>query len=98
MAFSPRINKFLAAIRVMPNVTRAAHAAGINKSQHYAMLESCPEYAAEFQRALQMGHDALSDLAVARATEGRDEPMFVRAGSTAGCQHRSGSHDGSKDR
>ena len=82
MAFSPRINKFLAAIRVMPNVTRAAHAAGINKSQHYAMLESSPEYAAEFQRSLKMGYDALSDLAVARATEGWDEPI-VSQGSSA---------------
>jgi hypothetical protein len=80
MPFSSRINKFLAAIRVMPNVTRAAHAAKIDKSQHYAMLESCPEYAAEFQRSLKMGYDALSDIAVARATEGWVEPTIFQGG------------------
>jgi hypothetical protein len=81
MAFSPRINKFLAAIRVMPNITRAAHAAKIDKSQHYAMLESCPEYAAEFQRSLKMGYDALSDIAVARATGGWVEPTVFQGGN-----------------
>src|ERR1039457_2160081 len=49
MPFGPKIRAFLAAIRVMPNVTRAAHAAKIHKSQHYFKLKSSSEYAAAFQ-------------------------------------------------
>jgi hypothetical protein len=68
MQFRPKINAFLAAIRVMPNVTRAALAAKINRSQHYAKMKSSPEYAAAFQEARQMRCDAISDVAVTRAT------------------------------
>jgi hypothetical protein len=60
---------FVAAIRVMPNITRAAHAAKINKFLHYAKLKSSSEYAAAFQQALQVGYDAVSDVAVTRATK-----------------------------
>jgi hypothetical protein len=76
--FGPKITTFLAAMRVMPNVTRAARAAQINKSQHYAKLKSSPEYAAAFQQALQMGCDALSDVAVTRATDGWEEPIVYQ--------------------
>ena len=76
--FGPKIDAFLAAIRVMPNVTRAAKAAKINKSQHYAKLKSSPEYAIAFQQALQMGCDALSDVAVTRATDGWEEPIVYQ--------------------
>ena len=78
MPFGPKIRAFLAAIRVMPNVTRAAHAAKIHKSQHYAKLKSSPEYAAAFQQALQIGYDALSDVAVTRATDGWEEPIVYQ--------------------
>jgi hypothetical protein len=78
MPFGPKIRAFLAAIRVMPNVTRAAHAAKIHKSQHYFKLKSSPEYAAAFQQALQMGCDALSDVAVMRATDGWEEPVVYQ--------------------
>jgi hypothetical protein len=37
MPYGPKITAFLAAIGVMPNVTRAAK---IHKSQHYAKLKS----------------------------------------------------------
>jgi hypothetical protein len=78
MPFGPKISAFLAAIRAIPNVTRAARAAKIHKSQHYAKLKSSPEYAAAFQRALQMGYDTLSDVAVTRATEGWEEPVIYQ--------------------
>jgi len=78
MPFGPKINAFLAAIHVMPNVTRAAKAAKINKSQHYATLKSSPEYAAAFREALQMGFDALADVAVTRATDGWEEPIVYQ--------------------
>ena len=76
--FGPKITAFLAAIRVMPNVTRAARAARIHKSQHYAKLKSNPEYAAAFREALQIGCDALSDVAVTRATDGWEEPVVYQ--------------------
>jgi hypothetical protein len=76
--FGPKMNAFLAAIRSMPNITRAAHAAGINRSQHYAKFKSSPEYTAAFQEAFRMGCDALSDLAVTRATEGWEEPVVYQ--------------------
>jgi len=78
MPFGPKIAAFLAAIQVMPNVTRAAQAAKINKSHHYAKLKSSPEYAAAFQDAMQIGCDALSDVAVTRATEGWEEPVVYQ--------------------
>jgi hypothetical protein len=76
--FGPKMTAFLAAIRVMPNVTRAAHAAKINKSQHYDKFKSSPEYASAFQEALRMGCDALSDVAVTRATDGWEEPLVYQ--------------------
>ena len=82
MPFGPKMSAFLAAIRVMPNVTRAARAAKIHKAQHYFKLKSSPEYAAAFQEALQMGYDALSDVAVTRATDGWEE-LVVYQGKIA---------------
>ena len=76
--FGPKMSAFLAAVRVMPNVTRAAKAAKINKSQHYTKLKSSPEYAIAFQQAMQMGCDALSDVAVTRATEGWEETVVYQ--------------------
>ena len=76
--FGPKMTAFLAAIRVMPNVTRAAHAAKINKSQHYDKFKSSPEYASAVQEALRMGCDALSDVAVTRATDGWEEPLVYQ--------------------
>ena len=43
MPFGPKMTAFLAAIRVMPDVTRAAKAAKIHKSQHYDELKFSPE-------------------------------------------------------
>ena len=77
--FGPKLSAFLAAIRVMPNVTRAAIAAKMNKSQHYAKLKSSPDYAAAFQQALEVGYDAISDVAVMRATEGWEETVVYQS-------------------
>lgn len=78
MPFGPKISAFLSAIRVMLNVTRAARAAKINKSQHYAKLKSSPAYEAKFRQALQEGFDTLSDVAVTRATDGWEEPIVYQ--------------------
>jgi hypothetical protein len=78
MSFAPKTKAFLAAIAVMPNVTRASEAAGIHKSAHYAKLKSNPEYAAAFQETMQIGCDAMSDVAVERATLGSEEPVLYQ--------------------
>jgi hypothetical protein len=76
--FGPKITAFLAAIRVMPNVKRAAKAAGIHRSQHYAKLQSSLEYRAAFDACLAIGFDALSDTAVERAEIGWEEPLVYK--------------------
>ena len=76
--FGPKITAFLAAIRHMPNVTRAAKAAGINKSQHYAKLQSSEDYRAAFDACMAIGCDAMSDVAVERAQIGWDEPVIYK--------------------
>lgn len=76
--FGPKITSFLAAIRVMPNVKRAAKAAGIHRSQHYAKLNSSLEYRAAFDACLAIGFDAISDIAVERASIGWEEPLVYK--------------------
>lgn len=78
MPFRPKIKAFLAAIRVMPNVTRAAKAAGINPAHHYAKLKSSPEYAVAFAEAFEAGCDAMSDVAIERAQIGWEEPVVYQ--------------------
>jgi hypothetical protein len=76
--FGPKITAFLRAIEVMPNVTRAAKAARINKSQHYAKLNSSLEYRAAFDACMAIGCDAMSDVAIERAQIGWDEPVVYK--------------------
>jgi hypothetical protein len=75
MPFGPKITAFLKAIRVCPNITRAAKAAHINPCSHYAKLKTSLDYRAAFDACFQIGCDALSDVAVERAQLGWDEPL-----------------------
>jgi hypothetical protein len=74
----PKITAFLAAIRVLPCIERAAKAAGINKAAHYAKLHTDQKYAKAFSVALQIGIDAISDVAVERAAIGWEEPVIYQ--------------------
>jgi len=74
----PRIAAFLAAIRVMPCVARAAEAAGINKSAHYMKLRRDKAYAQLFADSLQIGVDSLADVAIERAQMGWEEPLVYQ--------------------
>jgi hypothetical protein len=76
--FSAKMSAFLAAIRVMPLVKRAAQAAGVHRSSHYRKLKSCFAYAEAFQEAQMIGIDAIWDLAVERAMCGWEEPLVCR--------------------
>ena len=82
MPFGPKISAFLAAIRVMPNVTPGSPRGKDPQVSALLQVEVESEYAAAFQEALQMGYDALSDVAVTRATDGWEE-LIVYQGKIA---------------
>ena len=76
--FSAKMTAFLAAIQVLPMVTRAARAAGIHRGSHYRKLKSSAAYANAFEYSLMIGCDNISDLAVERAMIGWEEPIVYR--------------------
>jgi len=67
---------FLAAIRVYPSITAAAHAAGISRESHYRNLERSGKYRTAFDRAYKQGIQALEDEAVRRALSGVQRPVL----------------------
>lgn len=67
---SPRTLAFLAAIRITPQVGKAAAAAGIRRESHSRRMKSCPHYRAAFEEAHQDGIQACKDEAVRRAHQG----------------------------
>lgn len=73
---SPKLHAFLAAIRKLPQIRRAAEAAGISPAAHYKRLKVDPEYAEAFEAAFAVGLDAISDVAIERATLGWEEPVI----------------------
>src|SRR6266481_6389593 len=77
---TPKMSAFLAAIRVMPNISAAADAAGISRAAHYAKLKTSPAYASAFAVALEIGVEGLSDVAVQRASAGWEEPLIYQGG------------------
>jgi hypothetical protein len=74
--FGPRTRAFLAAIRVMPHITRAAQAAGIRRELHYRRLERSPEYKKAFEEAWEVGCTVLEEEAYRRAVEGVERPVL----------------------
>jgi hypothetical protein len=72
---SPRA--FLAAYAETCSVTRAAKAAKIDRSTHYAWLTSDEEYRNAFAEAREQAADTLEDEAVRRAHEGVQRPVTV---------------------
>jgi len=78
MQFVPKFNAFLSAIKVMPNVSRAAEAAGMSRAAHYAKLHESPEYRKAFEEAVRVGCDAVSDVAIERAMLGWEEPLVYK--------------------
>jgi hypothetical protein len=67
---TPRIQAFLAAIRVDPSITHAAKAAGISREAHYRRYERDAAYRPIFDKAFRQGIDALEDEAIRRAKRG----------------------------
>lgn len=75
---APRVSAFLAAIRAMPHITRAAKAAGIRREMHYRRYKSDAAYTAAFDEAWQIGVGAVEDLAMEIAMEGWEEPVVFQ--------------------
>lgn len=71
-----RHNKFLAALSVYGNVTRAAEFAGLDRAALYSKRKVDPAFAAAWDEAEALGAAALEDEARRRAYEGCEEPVW----------------------
>jgi hypothetical protein len=87
---APKVQAFLAAIRVCPSVTRAARAAGVDRREHYRRYKADPVYAKVFDEAWAMGVAFLEDAVTERAQEGVEEPVIYQGVVT---YHRDGNGD-----
>ena len=76
MSAVPKKDAFLAAFKVSANLSKAADAVGIDRGLHYRWLKDDPEYAEAFEQAKIEAAQLLEDIAIARATEGLDEPII----------------------
>ncbi len=79
---TPKQRAFLKAFAVCCSVTKAAAAAGISKTTHYAWLKESERYREAYALAEPMAVDALEDEAVRRAFEGYDEPVVYQGNFT----------------
>lgn len=73
-----KVYVFLAAIRVCPNITRAAKAAKISASLHHRRYKTNELYAKVFDAAWAEGVQAMEDLATDRAMFGWQEPVVYQ--------------------
>lgn len=76
---------FLAAYAECGVVSRAAKAAGVERSKHYGWLKSDPAYLAAFEEAHAHAVELLESEARRRAIEGWEEPVFHEG---AVCGHK----------
>ncbi len=72
---------FLAALAETANVLKSSEIAKIARRTAYDWKSADSEFADAWERALDIGTDALEDEAVRRAVEGIDEPVFYRGKS-----------------
>lgn len=78
-----RHKEFLAGLCLYGNVTRAAEEAGLDRVTLYRKRRENEDFAAEWDKALEIGVAALEDEAKRRAYEGWLEPVFYQ-GSNCG--------------
>lgn len=81
-----RQQAFLEAFGVVGNISDAASAAGVDRTQHYRWLDD-PEYAVAFEHARATAADRLEREAVRRAVVGVEEPIYYK-GQQVGTQLR----------
>jgi len=63
-------DRFLAAFRVCGSIRHAAKAAGVDRGIHYTLMQSDPDYPAEFAAAKEEARDFLIQEARRRAVAG----------------------------
>jgi hypothetical protein len=69
---------FLAALSATANVLRACEAAGIGRTTAYDWRDADEDFRKRWDRALEIGVEALEDEAVRRAHEGWEEPVMYQ--------------------
>ena len=69
---------FLAALAETANVLKSSELTKIARRMAYDWRAADPDFADAWERALDIGADALEDEAVRRAVEGVDEPVFYQ--------------------
>ena len=67
---------FLEALKNTCNITKACELSGLGRTSAYEWREEDPEFAADWQKALDVAADLLEEEAVRRATEGTRKPVF----------------------
>jgi hypothetical protein len=70
--------KFLAALREVPNVSRAARLIGMSRRYMYEVREVDAEFAQEWDDAVEVGCDAIEEEAHRRAAKGTLKPVFYK--------------------
>lgn len=70
-------DKFLAALKALPHVTRAAEATNFSRDWFYTERERNPDFHAAWDAALEQGVDFLEDEAVRRGALGVEEPVVA---------------------
>ena len=74
---NPRKNAFLAAyLATGGNISRASHAARVDRTRHYAWLKTDAAYAEVFMQKRFQASEMLEDEATRRAFEGVDKPVY----------------------
>lgn len=68
--------EFLRKLRIVPNVSKAAKAAGINRQYAYELRASDAEFAAAWDEAVESSTDAAEAEAFRRAVKGTVKPVF----------------------
>ena len=68
--------KFLEALKETCNITKACELSGLARTSAYDWKEEDPEFAADWQKALDVAADLLEDEAVRRARDGVNKPVF----------------------
>lgn len=70
--------KFLAELKATANVSRSSDAIGINRRTAYDWRRQHPDFAAEWDEAIEVAVDDLETEARRRAYAGVDEPVFYK--------------------
>jgi hypothetical protein len=69
---------FLAELAKSPNVSAAARAAGIGRKAAYAYRNADPDFASDWDDALEQSTDSLVGEAYRRAHEGTERPVYYK--------------------